>query len=178
MHEKSNTRQIAEKRQDLHRKDKPNSENSLKGKRYYKDDKYREQTIGLAGEISLGKKYNLEPDLKFRPKGDNHIDFKIKIDDSKIVTLDVKTYQKAFNLLVKEWEINKCSDILILAEYISETNVNFLGWTTRKIMQQQPTKIFSSLNINNYYLPKDKLYPMERLDELFNTRKIEQIIEQ
>jgi len=24
-------------------------------KRYYKDDKYREQTIGLAGEIALGK---------------------------------------------------------------------------------------------------------------------------
>jgi len=45
-------------------------------------------------------------------------------------------------------------------------------------MQQQPKKVFSSLNINNYYLPKEKLYPMERLDELFNTRKIEQIIEQ
>lgn len=145
-------------------------------KRYYSDEN-REDIIGLSGEIAFGKKYNLNPDLKIRPNGDNHIDFKIKINDDKIITLDVKTAQKAYNLLIKEWEIDKCSDILILAQFHNEEDIEFLGWSTKKEMKNQPKKIFSSLNINNYYLHKNKLKPMDLLDYLFNNNKIQQIEE-
>lgn len=143
-------------------------------KRYYKDPN-KEDIIGIGGEIAFGKRYNLKPDLEIRPMGDNHIDFKIRLNENLIVTIDIKTAQKAYNLLVKKWEINKASDILILAQYINEEQIEFLGWSTRKIMKQQPIKIFSSLGIENYFLHKSKLKPMEDLDYLFKNSKIEQI---
>ena len=144
-------------------------------KRYYKD-KNTEHIIGISGEIAFAKKYNLQPDLEIRPNGDNHIDFKIKVNDKKIITIDVKTAQKAYNLLIKKWEINKCSDLLVLAKFHSEDNIEFLGWSTKSIMKKQPIKIFSSLGIENYYLPKDKLEKMSVLDRLFQNNKIEQLI--
>ena len=143
-------------------------------KRYYKDEN-KEDIIGISGEIAFGKKYNLKPDLEIKPNGDGHIDFKIKINDEKIITIDIKTAQKAYNLLVKKWEIDKCSDILVLAKYISETNIEFLGWSTRKIMKKQPIKIFSSLGIENYFLHKNELKQMSLLDSLFKNNKINQI---
>jgi hypothetical protein len=143
--------------------------------RYYKD-KNKEDIIGISGEIAFGKRYSLKPDLELRPFGDNHIDFEIQINDVKNITIDVKTAQKAYNLLVKKWEINKCSDILVLAKYINNEDIEFLGWTTKKIMSQQPIKIFSSLGIENYFLPKEKLAPMEDLDYVFKNAKIKQIL--
>ena len=122
-----NIRELAEKRNYCHSDSDP---------RYYKD-KNLEHIIGLSGELCFAKRYNLKPDLEIRPNGDNHIDFKVKINDEIVSSIDVKTAQKAYNLLIKKWEINKCSDILVLAEFKEENNVNFLGWTTKKIMKEQ-----------------------------------------
>ena len=143
-------------------------------KRYYKDEN-TEDIIGIAGEIAFANRYGLSPDLEIRPNGDNHIDFKIKINDYIVKTIDVKTAQKAYNLLVKQWEIDNASDILVLAEYKNENFINFLGWTTKKIMKQQPIKIFSSLGIKNYFLHKNKLNKMEDLDLVFKKCKIKQL---
>lgn len=143
-------------------------------KRLYKD-KNLEHIIGITGEIKFGERYNLKPDLEIRPNGDGGVDFKVKFNDKTIVTIDIKTSQKAWCLLVKEWEINKCSDILVLCKYNGENDVEFLGWTTKKVMKQQPTKVFSSLNINNYYLHNSELNKMEMLDLLFSKSKVEQL---
>lgn len=145
-------------------------------KRYYENENL-EDIIGIAGEIAFGKKYNLIPDTSIRPEGDGHVDFKISFQEKKIITFDIKTAQKAYNLLIKEWEIDDCADCLILAEY-KEGNIKFLGWTTKKIMKSQPKKTFSTLKIINYYLHQSKLYSMERIDKFFtnNTDKIKQIL--
>lgn len=146
-------------------------------KRYYKNEN-TEDIIGISGEIAFSKRYNLQPDLEIRPNGDNHIDFKVKFTGDKvqkIFTIDIKTAQKAYNLLIKKWEINKCADILVLAKYTENEPVEFLGWTTKKIMQKQPIKVFSSLGIENYYLPVEKLHDMKDLDKLFSEAKPEQI---
>lgn len=161
-----NIKKLGEDRQKAH----PNGT-----KRYYKNEN-TEDIIGIAGEVAFGKRYNLSPDLQIKPNGDNHIDFKIQINDSIIKTIDVKTAQKAYNLLVKKWEIQKASDILVLAEYINEDCINFLGWSTKKIMKKQPIKIFSSLGIENYFLHRNKLNRMEDLDLLFKKCKIKQIL--
>lgn len=141
--------------------------------RYYADPN-KEDTIGIAGEIAFGKIYNLKPDLTIKPLGDDHIDFKIKINGGRIATIDVKTAQKAYNLLIKKWEIEKCADVLVLAQYL-EGKINFIGWTTRHIMSIQPTKVFSSLGIENYYLHRDNLNQMETLDRFFAKHQVEQI---
>lgn len=165
-------KQIAISRQNGHKGSKP-----LYAKRLNDKDPYREVIVGLLGEVAFGEKYNLEADLKFRPKGDNHIDFKIKINNEKVVTLDVKTTTNPSKILIKEWEINKCSDILILAHYLNETDIKFVGWTTKKIMKQQPKEVTSPiLKITNYFLYKKDLKDMNLLDHLFNTCKVEQIL--
>jgi hypothetical protein len=103
-------------------------------------------------------------DERILPEGDDHIDFIVKINNLG-TTIDVKTAQKAYNLLIKEWEIKECADILVLAEY-KDGGINFLGWETKEVMRLMPTKVFSSLGINNFYRHSSKLRPMEHLDEI------------
>lgn len=131
--------------------------------RYYNDPN-REDTIGVAGEAAFAKRYNLEVDKRILPKGDKHVDFIVDINGLKL-TVDVKTAQKAYNLLVKQWEMSKCADILVLAEY-RKGKIKFLGWETKEIMRLMPVAVFSSLQIKNYYRHKDDLRPMSQLDDL------------
>jgi hypothetical protein len=138
--------------------------------RYY-DDPNTEDTIGVAGELAFAKKYGLEIDDSIRPEGDGHVDFKVNINGNE-VTVDVKTAQKAYNLLVKEWEIKDCADILVLAERGPNDEIKFLGWETKDIMKVMPKKIFSSLGIVNYYRHRDKLRPMFQLDDLLGKRDL------
>ena len=150
-------KQIAISRQNGHKGSIP-----LYSRRLDDNDPYREAIIGLLGECAFGEKYNLEADLKFRPKGDNHIDFKIKVDNKKLITIYVKTHRNPTKLLIKEWEIKKCSDILVLAHYLSDTNIKFIGWTTKKIMQKQPTEVTSPrLKITNYFMYSQNLMKMK-----------------
>jgi hypothetical protein len=146
--------QLGKQRQDAHPKGT---------KRYYSDPN-KEDVIGVAGEIAFANRYDLEVDKRILPEGDGHIDFTVKIN-GKNRTIDVKTAQLPYNLFIKEWEINKCADILVLAQH-KDGNIKFLGWETKKVMQKMPKKVFSSLNITNYYKKASELRSMEELDKL------------
>tara|TARA_R110000765_G_scaffold331200_4_gene422015 strand:+ start:387 stop:902 length:516 start_codon:yes stop_codon:yes gene_type:complete len=149
---------LGEERQNAHPKGTP---------RYY-DNPNVEDTIGIAGELKFAERYGLKIDDSIRPDGDGHVDFMVGVtikDKDYTISIDVKTAQKAYNLLIKDFEIAVCSDILVLAMY-KEGEVTLLGWETRPVMAKQPTKVFSSLGINNYYLSKSKLRTMEALDEI------------
>jgi hypothetical protein len=134
------------------------------GTRRYYSDPNREDTIGVAGEAAFAERYNLNVDKRILPKGDDHVDFIAEINNQK-VSIDIKTAQRAYNLLIKEWEIDKCADILVLAQY-RKGKIKFVGWDTKEIMKLMPKSIFSSLNIKNYYRDKDDLRPMSQLDDL------------
>ena len=146
---------LGEKRQAAHPQGTP---------RYY-DDPNKEDTIGVAGETTFARRYGLEVDERILPDGDGHIDFIVKINNLDI-SIDVKTAQRAYNLLIKEWEIKECADILVLAEY-DDGVVKLLGWETKEVMRLMPTKVFSSLGINNFYRHNSRLRPMMHLDEIF-----------
>jgi len=136
--------------------------------RYYSDPNV-EDIIGVAGEQAFANRYGIKIDESIRPDGDNHIDFKLQYVDGfdvKQLTIDVKTAKKPFNLLIKDWEIDKCADILILAKYNDDKSVELLGWEYKSIMKKQPTKVFSSLGINNYYKSREQLRPMSELDKI------------
>ena len=151
---------IGEQRQSAHPQGTP---------RYYKDPN-AEDIIGVAGELAFAKEYGLQIDDSIRPEGDGHVDFEITINGVE-ATIDVKTAQKAYNLLIKEWEIEECADIFVLAEYESDENIKFLGWETKDVMKMMPKKIFSSLGIKNYYRHWTQLRPMNQLDELLNKKQ-------
>ena len=52
----------------------------------------------------------------------------------------------------------------MLAQH-KDGNIKFLGWETKKVMQKMPKKVFSSLNITNYYKKASELRSMEELDK-------------
>jgi hypothetical protein len=136
--------------------------------RYY-TDKNTEDIIGAAGEISLGHRYSFKIDDAIKPQGDGHVDFRVIINykgKTREVTIDVKTARKPYNLLVKEWELPHCADILVLAKYNDDGTVDFLGWAGKKDMAKCPVKVFSSLGIRNYYKPCSELRKMSELDEI------------
>jgi hypothetical protein len=143
--------------------------------RYYENEN-KEDIIGIAGEIAFAERYGLKPDLEIRPLGDGHVDFEIESNGKKILTIDVKTARKPYNLLIKKLEMERAADIFVLAKYSEEGKVDFLGWTTKEIMKGQPIKVFSSLGIENYYLHVSGLKKMELLDEYFKNNDIRQII--
>jgi len=127
----------------------------------------------MAGELAFGKRYCLNVDKSIRPDGDGHVDFRAVMNNGKTLTIDIKTAIKAYNLLIKEWEINDCSLVLVLAQYDpANEEVSFLGWQTKGVMRKMPKKVFSWLNIMNYYCPQNQLRSMKELDELFKAYEI------
>ena len=141
--------------------------------RFY-ENPYSEHIIGMAGEFAFGKRYCLNVDKSIRPDGDGHVDFRAVMNNGKTLTFDIKTAIKAYNLLIKEWEIDDCSLVLVLAQYDPANEaVSFLGWQTKGIMRTMPKKVFSSrLGIMNYYCPRDQLRSIEELDQLFKAHEI------
>lgn len=165
-------KKIGKMRQDAHPKGT---------QRYYKDPN-KEDTVGVAGEIAFAKRYGLQIDDRILPEGDGHVDFCINFNGREI-TFDIKTAVLAFNLLVKEWEIDDCADVLVLARYSPQTtqdenegDIEFIGWASRKKMASQPKDVFSSLGICNYYLHFTELKSMDRLDEFFKNNSISQVL--
>lgn len=142
---------------------------SHKSIRHYTDpkDKGKEKIIGFTGEVLFAERYGLEACLVAYGTGDGHIDFKVQINEDTILTIDVKTTPVLGHLFVKEWEIDLCSDILVMGKYINNTNVEFLGWTTKKLIRQNGPKIFNQkLGIPNYYMHYSNLFKMEDLDKI------------
>jgi len=140
----------------------------------YHEDPNKEDIIGIAGELAFGKRYSLNVDKSIRPDGDGHVDFRAVTNNGKAITIDIKTAIKAYNLLIKEWEIDDCALVLVLAKYdTANEEVSFLGWQTKGVMRTMPKKVFSPrLGIMNYFCPLDQLRRMEELDELFKAHEI------
>lgn len=130
------------------------------GTRRFFDDPNIEDTIGVAGEAAFAQKYSLSLDESIRPDGDGHVDFVTPIG-----TIDVKTARKPFNLLIKEWEIERSADIIVLAKFNSVQDIVFLGWATRQEMATMPIKDFG-YGIRNYYRHASSLRPMSELDTM------------
>lgn len=108
--------------------------------------------IGLLGEVRFSELYNLSIDLTSKPKGDNGIDFYTPIG-----TIDVKTAQKPYHLLVEKGKV--FADIYVLAQFSMPDIINFIGWHYGEYISQQPTKYFG-YNILNHYIHQSALYSM------------------
>jgi len=127
-------------------------------RRFYADPML-EDHIGVVCERAFAERYGLSINEKILAEGDDHYDFLIRHG-----TLDVKGAQKAYNLLVKEWEIDRCADFLVLARWEPGDIVTFLGWEKKETMQRQPKKDFGR-GIVNHYLSRHKLRPMSDLEQ-------------
>ena len=124
--------------------------------------------IGIAGVIVFAEKFGLTFDEDVRPFGDGGKDFTVKVNGEDL-TIDVKTYMKPCNLLIKEADLHQCADVLVLAKYTDfgeDCGVEFLGWETRDVMRVMPRREFSSLGILNCYRHSSLLRPMWKLEKI------------
>ena len=134
----------------------------------YHEDKLEGLTIGIAGELCFAQKYGLKVDTAVKPFGDGGKDFTIRLNGEDL-TIDVKTYLKPCNLLVKQEDLHQCADILVLAKYTDfgdDCKVDFLGWETRDVMRVMPRREFSSLKLLNCYRHSSLLRPMWKLEKI------------
>ncbi len=113
--------------------------------------------IGIAGEWLLGELTGIMPDFSLRPSGDGGTDQVITL----AFTVDVKLARKPYNLI---HEVGKpFADIFILGKYHEEEKRGeALGWEWGETLKRAPTKDFG-YGVNNHYIPRDKLKPMECL---------------
>ena len=132
-------------------------------------DKNEEDIIGISVELAFEKRYGLLMDRSLKPYGDDHVDFRFKWRGHD-VTLDVKGARKPYNLLIKEWEIEKAAKITVLAGF-NDFKVWFIGWEFRDIMATMPIKVFHWGGIRNYYRHASELRPMEKLEQMLKERQ-------
>jgi len=149
---KVDVKKVGRERQDIHK--------GHSTARFFKD-KYEEDTIGVAGERCFGIEFNMPVDIQSRLTGDLGVDFKYYNK-----TIDVKTARKAYNLLVKTHEIDRCADILVLAKFNDFDDINLLGWTTADEMKKCPRKDFG-YGIVNYYKSANELNHIDELKRMF-----------
>lgn len=134
-------RLIADQRAKLHSKDSSS--------RHLSSDC---EFIGLLGEIRFSELYNLSIDLTIKHEGDKGIDFY-----SPIGTIDVKTAQKPYHLLVEKGKV--FADIYVLAQFSMPDIINFIGWHYGEFISNQPTKYFG-YNVLNHFVHQSALYSM------------------
>jgi len=132
------------------------------------EDKLQEEVMGVKGEWGFEEMTGYPMDRNGYVHGDRLIDFRVWIK-GKLYTVDVKTARKPTFLFVKHQHIDRCADYLVQAKYTGD-KIQFIGWSTRPVMQGQPHKDFG-YGIDNHYLEAEKLYPMKRLLELIETQK-------
>ena len=116
--------------------------------------------VGLCGEREFAIMFDLPMDLRLRPKGDGGIDF--VLEDGR--TVDVKTFRKAYNLLVEKSKASRCADILVLAQFHEGDDVELLGWATKDEIHAAPVKDFG-YGVESHYISCRALREMEDLDE-------------
>jgi hypothetical protein len=120
-------------------------------RKFYRD-KTIEEYVGIKGEIQFASEFGLEVDTVDRLEGDGGIDFVLPIGN-----INVKTYRKPYNLLVKTTERLSRADIYVLVGYSEVTdNATLLGWEWKTEMLRCPTKNFG-FGFVNYYKPAHRL---------------------
>ena len=95
--------------------------------------------VGVWGEMHFARAFGLSYTLETATKqyaGDGGIDFKISVG-GVVLTIDIKTSENALHLMVKEHDIERCADLLVLAQYTRKL-VTFLGWETAGMMATMP----------------------------------------
>ena len=130
---------ISQQREKLHH-------NNASSRPLSKDYEY----IGLLGEVRFSELYNLSVDLTIKPKGDKGVDFYTPIG-----TIDVKTAQKPYNLLVEHNKV--VADIYALYSYTPPDIIRFLGWYYGELISISPTS-YSIYGILNHSIPLHNLY--------------------
>lgn len=133
------------------------------------DDKNEEDILGISGEWSFEHITGLPMDRSLKPDGDDHVDFTFKWNGHS-VTVDVKVARKPYNLLIKEWEIEKAAKITVLAHF-DNFKVRFLGWEFKDVMEQMPVKVLHWGGIRNYCRKAENLRPMEKLYQMIQERE-------
>jgi hypothetical protein len=130
-------------------------------RRFYENPN-EEDTIGIFGEYCFAGAFGLPTKdvLKVNSggAGDGGVDF-----PTPIGTIDVKTYRKAYNLLVKESDKNHPADIYVLAQFNENDNsVELLGWEWGKAVFQWPMRDFG-YGLMSYYKHRSQLQPIRDL---------------
>lgn len=131
----------------------------------FKIDQFYEDTIGVQAEIAFCKMTGLRRNSFIMRGGDGGVDMVASIMLSgRMVKIDVKGYRKPFNLLLKEHEIARVADILVLAQVESDY-VTFLGWDWGLRLVACPKKDFGIGELS-HYKPREDLEPIDDLLEL------------
>lgn len=132
-----------------------------KSRRVFSDDF---EVVGMIGEAAFAKAFNLPMDLRLLLSGDGGVDF-----ITPIGTVDVKTFRKAFNLLVDENRMS--ADIYVLASYNDATKeAVLLGWEYGEVLKQCPIRDFG-YGVRNHYKSASKLRKMSELSLLLKGEK-------
>lgn len=115
------------------------------------------ELIGLVGEEAFALEFGMGTDHhRLTPHGDGRIDF-----HSPAGTIDVKTAEKAYNLLMERGKPH--ADILVLAKFNrGDTTATLLGWEYSSEMEKMPYKDFG-YGIINHYKHNTQLRPIEEL---------------
>ena len=102
------------------------------------------ELIGLLGEFEFARVFNMPVDLTMRSDGDKGVDFVTPYG-----TIDVKTANKAYNLIVEVGKVN--ADIYVLAQFNQDDlTVKLLGWEYGYRIENCPSKDFGYGVINHY----------------------------
>lgn len=154
-HEKIALRLIANTRSRIHR-------DHTTQRPLSKDYEY----IGILGEYVFAEEFGFDVDTETRPAGDRGIDF----TTAEGLTIDVKTFKKAFNLIVEQYHVN--ADIYVLAEYSALLDdCTLLGWEYGNILSRQDTKHFG-YGYMDHYIPAGQLRDMKELHDIVKERRL------
>ena len=140
------------------------------GTRRFFDDPNTEDILGVKAELAFSQMTKIPMDREFRAAGDGCIDFMVPLGDStELVSLDVKGARTPYNLFVKEPDIKRCADILVLAG-VDSNKVWFLGWEHKSIMRRMSKRDFG-YKIVNYFRSFKDLRPMSQLIDMIEMGK-------
>ena len=113
--------------------------------------------VGIAGEEAFAAAIGQRPDYTIRGAGDGGCDFTVHMP----FTVDVKTFRKAFHLLVEEGKTG--ADIYVLARYDDATGAaSLLGWAWGATIIAAPVADFG-YGVRSHHVRADRLRPMSDL---------------
>lgn len=125
-------------------------------------DQFQADIIGMYGEVKFAEEFGLQVDTTLRVNGDNGIDFKVQVGFKEIY-IDVKTYVKAYNLLVRDIEVRHLADVYVLAQFYPDSKtVDLVGWEYGNVMKNCPMRDFG-YGMINHYKHRSELKPISAL---------------
>jgi hypothetical protein len=135
-------------------------------------DQYKSDIIGINGELEFAKQFNLPFNSEVKPNGEGDLgeDFVCNNKYGIKTSIDIKTYQKPYNLLIKLPDMRHIPSIYVLASFNMETKQRgLLGWEFGQLMKDTPIKDFGCygkfIGFLSHYKPANKLRSIESLHE-------------